>query len=507
MTKYLIAFVLVYVFVRFMWGLERKPDNSKPPLLSTFAIESLGAFGRMFFVFLATIPFQVLRVMLGFASGSSVGAWRDLATDSLGFSFIIGFLPLLWAVGAVLFPGLSSGREVANQLGARSPSNYNGEAERIRTALSELRTKSVENHASFVEPETVLVIDNPMPNSYTVGRIVYLTSGLFATDFVKAALAHELGHLTNGDGRMLYALRKVLIPFAYWLGIERSPRPAGLISGKGQLASIDFGDDAALFYKVKTMRTRFILAFWFGGLGLLIKSREWAQYWKTRDFLADQKASALGEQSTLREFLEQYQELEIAHPYLLSGRPYAAERIDKLEGNYTWQEMHKYQYSITFGERLSRDIEAFKKKDPVGLLVIAAIGFVWMWGCVLINSMGNSNIWSWIAIVGLGGFLLGMLEVIEVFILGSEDSASEKMRVVQPLIAAFVMYLQWRFALSFVMRTTAFTYALLIVAILFTLLAALGVFERIANSETFSRTKDIALTRKDIEISTRKRKK
>jgi Zn-dependent protease with chaperone function len=75
-----------------------------------------------------------------------------------------------------------------------------------------------------------------------------------------------------------------------------------------------------------------LLAFWFGGLGLLLLGRSWAQFWRQRDFLADDYAYSIGQDDNLMAVLEIYRHVDVAQPYLLTNRPYTAERLDRLKG-------------------------------------------------------------------------------------------------------------------------------------------------------------------------------
>lgn len=332
--------------LQFTQWLERKqaPLNNNELLLSTYAFESLGALGRMFAVAIAVFPIQLVRFAFDLnyaATYYSPDPWivdvgqvfgdelSKKLTETLVFAFFVGFAPLIFSLITLLIAGLATGVEEARKLGARPALESLGEKQVIEKALEELRATAQTKQTAFSEPKAVLVIPDVFPGSYTVGRIIYLKSGLFKTSYVKAVLAHELGHLTNRDGRLLLAVRRLVIPLAYWIGIDRSQQPIGSLSG-GRLHKVDIGDDAALYYKTKTLSTRLNMAFWLGGLGLLFKSMQWADLWKERDFKADSFACKLGEGLNLKQFLSEYQELDMAQPYLLNARPYAAERIELL---------------------------------------------------------------------------------------------------------------------------------------------------------------------------------
>jgi len=56
----------------------------------------------------------------------------------------------------------------------------------------------------------------------------------------------------------------------------------------------------------------------------------WADFWRGRDFAADYFVFELGMADQLIAALEAYSAFDVAQPYRMSGRPYAAERIDAL---------------------------------------------------------------------------------------------------------------------------------------------------------------------------------
>lgn len=82
----------------------------------------------------------------------------------------------------------------------------------------------------------------------------------------------------------------------------------------------------------KALQIKLWLAFWFGGLGLFFLGRQWARFWRTRDFFADNYAVQLGQADHLVEILRSYRHVDVAQPFLLSNRPYTAERLDRLQG-------------------------------------------------------------------------------------------------------------------------------------------------------------------------------
>lgn len=351
MSIWLIVIGLFVWFLSLLSQLDQAPESGgEQPFWSTYAFECLGAVARMFVTILGLIPIQLIRFAFDLrerAEYYTTSPWIEnvgyvfteelnkKVVDTLLFAFLVGFMPILWSLITLVVAEWASGRSEARKLGARRPTAVLGEDQAINRALSELLETARQKGVTLNKPLSVtpvMVIDNPLPNSYTVGRVMYLTSGVFKTPYVKTLLAHELGHLRARDGRLLLALRRLIIPLAYWIGIDRNPKPIGSLGG-GTAHRVEVGDDAALYYKMKTLTTRLQLSFWLGGLGLLFKAQEWADAWKIKDYRADRVACLLGEGLNLKQFLSEYQELETAQPYLPSGRPYAAERMEQINGH------------------------------------------------------------------------------------------------------------------------------------------------------------------------------
>lgn len=348
MTLFLFLCVVVVVGIRALQYMfdegERYGGYTAPPIVSTYLIESVGGLGRLAIIAVLVLPIQFVRLVIDFQAQTSGLTASQLnqsiltilgsqiqakSIDTAVFAFLIAFTPTIFSLLTLLIAQVGAGKAESRKLGAREPTTALEEGQKIKQAKEELTAQAKKRGIRMSEPVSIQVIDTLFVNSYTVGRVIYLTTGLLKTQFVKPALAHELGHLTKKDGRMLLALRRLIVPLAYWIGIDRSPRPIGLIAG-GTVQKVDIGDDAALYYKMKTLSMRLRLAFFLGGLGLLLKGKEWANHWQMRDYDADGYAVSLGEGMSLQHFLREYQELDIPQPYLLSGRPYTAERIQNI---------------------------------------------------------------------------------------------------------------------------------------------------------------------------------
>src|SRR5690606_26379996 len=119
---------------------------------------------------------------------------------------------------------------------------------------------------------------------------------------------------------------------AYYIGIDRSPLPAGAVLATAAYQKVVRSEDEKIVYRFKALQIKFWLSFWFGGLGLLWLGRQWAAFWRQRDFFADDYAVQLGQGDALQKVLEVHRNLDVVQPFLLNNRPYTAERLDRLAG-------------------------------------------------------------------------------------------------------------------------------------------------------------------------------
>ena len=162
---------------------------------------------------------------------------------------------------------------------------------------------------------------------------MYVSRGAVESEYLPGILAHELGHVANKDGDLLLSLRQFIIPFAYFVGIDRQPLPAGAVTATGRsvYSTQIVTDDSGLYYKVKALQIKLLMAFVFGGMGLLMLGREWARFWRERDLQADRFVKNIGQAEPLIQVLEKYQHTDVAQPFLLTNRPYTAERLHHLK--------------------------------------------------------------------------------------------------------------------------------------------------------------------------------
>lgn len=324
--------------------------------LGTLLIEGGAALVRSALYFVASLvvlsPFYLflfwssrnnyLMPAVGFWGGQT-GEWtpdymRWLTTNltiCLVTSAVIGLVLGCWPLGRSLFhmgfpyTRSGAGEDERDTLGAREPTR--AERQKIIDTLETVRASATIEMAA---PSYWFVMDAPMPDAYTIGSTVYVTSAAIEDSHFAGIVAHELGHVAHKDGDLILALRRFVIPLAYFIGVDRQPTPAGTVMARGTGISSDVirNEDEKIFYRFKALQIKLFLAFWTGGLGLFFLGRQWARFWRRRDFLADDYAVQLGQADSLMGILSTHRHSDVAQPFLLSSRPYTAERLDRLQG-------------------------------------------------------------------------------------------------------------------------------------------------------------------------------
>ena len=257
------------------------------------------------------------------------GAWLALRYSVLA-ALLVGFWPILMSLWHVIFPIGRTGAAARNaRRWAHEPTR--AELAKIMDALGHIHAMAGGRVAA---PSAWLVLDEPTPDAYTLGSTVYLSWAAIEGEHLPGIMAHELGHIAHKDGDLILALRRFIIPLAYFIGVDRHPLPGGAVQklGGGMHQQVLRGEDEKIYYRFHALQIKFWLAFWFGGMGLFLLGQHWAAFWRRRDFLADDYAVYLGQAEPLIEVLTMYRHVDVAQPFLLTNRPYTAERLDRLEG-------------------------------------------------------------------------------------------------------------------------------------------------------------------------------
>ena len=240
----------------------------------------------------------LVRGLAGFGLARVLGASGEIA---LAVAVTVALFPLALSLATFLV-GVPGGWGLFWELGARRPSPR--EKALVKPVLERLKSRGA------ITPMAWFVIDDPVPNAQTLGRTVYIHSGVIGHPAMEAILAHECGHIATLTGDVLLALVRLELP--------------------GLRALRVYLETESQFIAARVVRI-------FSGGGsweLPILRSLWAAYLRHGEHSADRYAKRLGYAFELVEYLDAYERpLDGATPFRRGrSHPYAEQRIGKLLG-------------------------------------------------------------------------------------------------------------------------------------------------------------------------------
>ena len=300
--------------------------------LTTLVIELITGLFRL----LLTIPLTMVLFLIVFWLLSKFGIEpidvyrlnadlqysQNLLWLIIGVAAILAYANIIASVVAYL--GFGGGSLMTRfVLGARKPST------RERETILQVFEQMAEGVDSPIRSYSKLyVIDSILDYANLVGTTLYVSSSSFRGNNLQALIAHEFGHLNNGDGSLILALRRLVFPpFSLFIGGIRdfsTNRPA-------YKPSVREFDAMEIFYSLINNIIFFTLAFIGGGIGVWVMSWAWASYFRARDYVADSFAAGLGYRDLMLRYLEANIYFDTSIPYMLGWHPAAELRIDALQ--------------------------------------------------------------------------------------------------------------------------------------------------------------------------------
>jgi hypothetical protein len=232
----------------------------------------------------------------------------------LAFALACAFGPVIWSFLSLI--GMKGGHRLTRfTMGARRMSR------REKIAYGAALTH-IDGIASIQAPSHVFVTRWPDLRMMVIGTTLYIAKPLLhgeGTKHLAAVLAHNLGYVNSSDGRLVLALRRLVVPPLYllsWAIGETAPGTMLMrkITGSTIPAWILWG----------------ALALAGGGWGCFILSPFWAKYWSDGQYVHDAFAALHGQRHQLIAYLEKQASYDVAVPYFFP--PYADTelRIDAL---------------------------------------------------------------------------------------------------------------------------------------------------------------------------------
>jgi Zn-dependent protease with chaperone function len=305
----------------------------------TLLIEIGAAFLRYYVLtFIVLVISFILNLIVGisilvsmFQSGPSQNPFSDSSAVFGGLYLLnetmqilvllISFAPLFLSIYSLAF--FTSGAFLTRvMLGARDPSRW--ETERIRLARDYIINTTREK---VWAPQAYYIIDSNEDNAFLVGTTLYLSRSIARSDLLPAILAHQYGHLNNGDGKLQLALRRLVLPPFYFVARTFGRVAPGIVL-KGAAGQSVW----SLILGGTILFSSGITALIGGGVGLWLLTPFWSAYWRSREFEADAFAHKLGQGDGLIQYLEEREQIfDVAVPFFISPNPPTEERIDRLK--------------------------------------------------------------------------------------------------------------------------------------------------------------------------------
>lgn len=256
---------------------------------------SIGSLLMYAVTFTLELPVIALRLVTAFIVAVIVLAIEGHSTSAAeAWSYLV-LIPTVWSLLALVWPG-GSGWWWRQRIGGRDPSEREQLAYQDAMALLQDHTQQ-----PLPMPSKWFVLDTHEPDAAVLGNTLMLSRGLIDSPHLPAVLAHELGHLGSPDGRITAALNRLVIHPAVY---DKDPRERE----RREHAPLEINDDMvfliAVTIVVTVWCTRKLAKACKGGLGLYLLKPIWGQYWREREYTADQYAAGLGQADELADFLE-----------------------------------------------------------------------------------------------------------------------------------------------------------------------------------------------------------
>lgn len=261
------------------------------------------------------------------------GIGATIAAFFLGFVLVtalsVSIGPLIWSLLHLIFPGLPGGGWYTRwSLGARIPSQR--EKLNYERALAAVRARTRKN---FTVPSHMFVMEGMKEQAFVIGTVIYISKMALhpmpgsddPSRHLEALLAHTLGYVNSANGRLILALRRLVVPPMYLLSYFAGETAPGnfMIRFAAGMA----GASGA----VTVWIISFVLSLAGGGVGELLLSPFWGGLFGRAIYSCDDWAAEAGYAQELIDYLEFHDGLfDIAVPYLLRPRVFAELRIDRL---------------------------------------------------------------------------------------------------------------------------------------------------------------------------------
>ena len=258
----------------------------------------------------------------------------NLIAGSLGLiiSFVLATLIMIgqkWPSIRVYKTGQEFHSEkIHKKIGARRIS------QREREKLNHVLEQIAQQQPSARGFNDIFILDMPAIGVFTIGNTIYITAQTLDSPYLGGLVAHELGHIQNGDGTVMLALR--LLFQLNLLSRDSLSNPMEFSTGTLVGESINYEQ---LLQSVNpsglmkdTTNSLMILGArnLVGGSGFGVRQhmKEWSIYFREQDYHADEFAIKCGYGQQLVDYLDEFKLLYPSNELAWQSAPEL--RIDRL---------------------------------------------------------------------------------------------------------------------------------------------------------------------------------
>ncbi len=251
--------------------------------LVAFVLNLFAVVFRWYLVYLSAVFVELLVSVFDRCVGVSL---EVPAGVSVALACAGAFLPCLWSASAFFWQ--AGAAFCAWRLDARRPSLE--EEQLWDQAVDLLRSAG----ARIPRGLTLYVIDDQLPSSFVRCGAIFMSRELIRSEFLPAAIAHELGHVVSFDSRLTEALNRLML----WndpLRLEEfEPRGSGGAFVWGFVRWFVRLAGGTFFQRLLSP-----VLFW---------------YWREREYVADDGVVLLGQAEGLVGLLEMHRAFDFSQP-------------------------------------------------------------------------------------------------------------------------------------------------------------------------------------------------
>ncbi|WP_129630955.1 M48 family metalloprotease [Candidatus Oscillochloris fontis] len=285
-------------------------------------------------LYIVTLGLELLSVLVRFALVSALVTLIAGGQIGVGVGILAGLAPVIYSL--LVLAGIPSGHILIRRNLAARPLTRSEQAQ-LAAAVAPMQAQGL----TF--PKHVFALDTEGLNAAISGRTLYIHRDLFASRFLAGVIAHELGHYTSLDGRLMLAIRALTIPGGFvmagfllhllrWLAHAIAWLLGALLTLIFAMLRMNLSWIIGWIFGMSIQIMRMLIIFGVGGVGSALLGSAWRSYFIEREYVADAFAASLGYAYDLIAFFETEVLTDVTIPwYEQPTHPSTTRRIANLE--------------------------------------------------------------------------------------------------------------------------------------------------------------------------------